>query len=109
MSVRLTQQDRRNAALIQIEGNLDLTAVASFRQQISPMIAGRPTVVFDLTNVASVDSSGLSAIVALRDATEAIFLYNPNPRVERLLTLTNLTNYFTILDGARLETEFPVA
>jgi anti-sigma B factor antagonist len=73
-----------------VTGALDIEAVAG---------SGH-TVVLDLSQVTFMDSTGLGALIAIRNASGAakdtLVLANPSEQVQRVLELTKLDTVFTV-------------
>jgi anti-sigma B factor antagonist len=73
----------------------------SIRTDIRKMVErGRKNIVLDLSDVAFIDSSGLSVLISARDATQAVggdvLLLNPTSIVRSLIELTRLQEVFEI-------------
>jgi anti-sigma B factor antagonist len=80
-----------------LEGEFDLAAVPSLREQIESALDRAPRgVVLDLGEVTFVDSSGLRELLRARtaygDAGKGFALAAPQPPVIRLFELTGVTN-----------------
>ncbi len=70
MSVNLALVTRplpHDRVLVQLQGRLDAAAAPTFRARIQELVdRGRVEIVCDLSQVASLDSSGLAALVSAR-------------------------------------------
>ncbi|MEW6582415.1 MAG: STAS domain-containing protein [Actinomycetota bacterium] len=65
--IRVTAHDRPGALVIRVAGNLDVYTVPGFRRAVEPHLAGAGPVVVDLTAVRLLDSTGLGALVTVRN------------------------------------------
>ncbi len=101
LSFEVIHYDNGQDALIAIEGELDSHTAPQLRDAVSEALQGRPQRVYvDLTDVAFLDSSGLSALAgshrrANRQGSELI-LCSPQPPVLRALELTGFSDYISI-------------
>ncbi len=74
---------------------------AKIKQLIKPLIeAGGRRIIVDLTDLESLDSSGLGALVGLKVSAVnkglcRLDIVNLSPRVSELLRITNLTELFS--------------
>ena len=73
----------------------------SIRNEIRAMVeSGRKNIVLDLSDVAFIDSSGLSILISAREATQAVggdvLLLKPTSIVRSLIELTRLQEIFEI-------------
>ena len=86
-------------AVVIICGEFDLAGVALFWDQVTPVTEGG-WVVVDLRGVSFVDSSGLNALLTLRqsvmEARGDLSLRAPADCVRRLLDLAGVADLFTI-------------
>jgi anti-sigma B factor antagonist len=96
-----------NAALL-VSGEIDVATVLTFRDALAAVIttAHSPAVV-DLSRVTFIDASGISALVAARQAVTdtdvTLVLLDPSTPVRRLLEVVGLDEHFDIVssDGER--------
>jgi anti-sigma B factor antagonist len=92
--------------VISMRGELDLSSAPPLRELLARLFTSeQPShLVFDLTDLIYLDSTGLSVFVtAHKRAEEAgmdLRLADPNPSVRRLLEITALDRIFTIVDTA---------
>lgn len=80
-------------------GELDLASQAKALAALAPVIEQRPrTVVFDLSGVEFIDSTGLRVLLKCRrmaeEAKTRLLLSAPSEAVRRLFELTKLQNRF---------------
>jgi anti-sigma B factor antagonist len=84
-----------------VTGALDIEVAARLREAGQEAVAGSGhTVVLDLSQVTFMDSTGLGALIAIRNASGAakdtLVLANPSEQVQRVLELTKLDTVFTV-------------
>ena len=87
--------------LIAVTGEVHVSTAPEFSERLNDAIAtGKTGVVIDMTNVAFIDSTGLSVLLnALRRVTRqqgALSLAVSNPTVLRLFEITRLDSTFDI-------------
>ncbi len=87
--------------LIAVRGEVHVSTAPEFSERLNDAIAtGKTGVVIDMTNVAFIDSTGLSVLLnALRRVTRqqgALSLAVSNPTVLRLFEITRLDSTFDI-------------
>jgi anti-sigma B factor antagonist len=92
-------------ARLAVRSDLDIQTTDAVRDAgLDALAAGADVLRLDLSDVPFIDSTGLSALVAIRNEAEAtaatLILERPSRQVRRLLALTGLTEWFTIdMDG----------
>lgn len=89
------------ADLVRMRGRFDAAASADVRRELVTRIdAGRVRLVFDLSAVEFVDSSGLSVLVTAlkrcRQVGGEVVLLAPRPEVQAVLDLTRLAQVFRV-------------
>lgn len=91
--------------VIEVSGEFDLAVVDEFLEVARGGLSGAPALILDLREVSFIDSTGLGALVLLRNeagaATKRLRLDNLPRPVTRLLALTGLQDAFEV-DGADL-------
>ena len=65
--MRVTVEERPEALVIGLAGNLDIYTVEKLWRSLEPLLPGMRTVVVDLTAIDLIDSAGLGALVSLRN------------------------------------------
>jgi anti-sigma B factor antagonist len=85
---------------LMVSGDIDMATAGELRQAGEDAITDvTGTLRIDLSAVTFMDSSGVGALVAIRNATvdsATLILDNPSPRVLRVLELTGLLHTFAI-------------
>jgi anti-sigma B factor antagonist len=86
---------------IQLLGELDMSTASKLREQLLGLGADGPThVVVDLSELAFVDSTGLSVLITglkrIRQQGGDMALRSPTPATRRVLEITGLTEVFSI-------------
>jgi len=79
----------------QVRGDLDM---ATAPQLEAAFEHPNGQVALDLGKVRFIDSTGLRALVRLRETQQRVVLVAPSPVVRRLLSLTRMTEVFSIAD-----------
>jgi anti-sigma B factor antagonist len=82
---------------------LDAEAAPRLRQLVAPLAAGRTVVVICLSQVATVDCSGLAGLVSVLKRMAPggeLRLVSPNDRVRALLAATHLDELFPVFEDA---------
>lgn len=77
----------------EVRGDLD---IATAPQLESAFETADGLVALDLAKVRFIDSTGLRALVQLRDAQQKVVLVNPSTVVKRLLELTQMSDAFPV-------------
>jgi anti-sigma B factor antagonist len=95
------QTSGANETTLVISGELDVATAAEVRSAGEQAVAdGSQSLVVDLEAVTFLDSSGLGALIALRNASLAaqrsFSLRRPSPRVNKVLELSGLTDVFDV-------------
>ncbi len=80
----------------QVRGDLDL-ATAPQLESAFEQPDGR--VALDLAKVRFIDSTGLRALVSLRETQKRLVLVAPSPVVQRLLSLTRMADAFSVAES----------
>jgi anti-sigma B factor antagonist len=98
MQISVQSADGGRTTLL-ISGELDVATAAELRGAGEQAIAaGSQTLVLDLSDVTFLDSSGLGALIAIRNASLAagcaLVLLHPSDRVNKVLELSGLTGVF---------------
>jgi anti-anti-sigma factor len=79
------------APVVEVTGEVDLSTAGQVEQAITQAAAGGARVVVDLSGVAFLDSSGVTAL--LRSAKEHdIVLRDPSPAVSEVLAMAGLSD-----------------
>jgi anti-anti-sigma factor len=77
--------------LVAICGELDLSTTEQVRSAVDAALAGRQQrVVFDLSGLTFMDSSGIALLVRVAQRVGDVELRTPTPIVRRLIELTGL-------------------
>ena len=94
--------DRRHDGVVHLIGELDLSTAARLRTALRRLYRdGHHSLVLDLSELAFVDSTGLSEFVAAlkhcRERGGDVVLRSPTPTTARVLTISGLDRVFTIV------------
>ena len=86
---------REDAVVLQLGGDLDMSATFALEPVIDRVLAGQPReLVLDLGKVAFVDSSGLSLLVATHEraarAEVDLAIAHAGPEIQRVLQIAGL-------------------
>ena len=98
-----TLQVTDTAAVITLTETLGVATDAAFREIVQQAFGeGRRELVVDLRQVSHIDSTGLAALIAVREKANAqgvrLILAGPSPRVRRVLDVTHLAGVFEVTD-----------
>ena len=84
-----------SAPVLAISGELDLASVDSVRKGIEPYLSARPDrMVFDLSGLGFMDSSGIALLVQVANRVDRVELTGVSPIVRRVLEATGLDAAF---------------
>jgi anti-sigma B factor antagonist len=101
MSLEISESIREGVVILALKGRLTSGESTALREKVDQAIAaGHLNVIFDLTHVDYVDSTGLGGLVicytTLKKQGGALKLVNPNKRNVELLALTKLHTIFEV-------------
>jgi anti-sigma B factor antagonist len=86
--------------VVGLRGELDVAVAVRVVAELSVVAASERHIIIDLTGLDFIDSSGLAALVRVRErarhAGGDLLLAGPQQQVLRLLTLTRLTDAFSV-------------
>lgn len=90
--------------VVTVSGELDLAAASSLEAELDRILgSGATRIVLDLSDLDFIDSTGLSVLVRAQqrahESDRELGLINPGQQVERLLSLTGLSERLTLPDG----------
>lgn len=99
--------DPDGAAVVEISGELDISSVPVVRQAVDNLMGGQgasdpdgagdgPGIVFDLSRLEFVDSSGISFFLETVNRAGSVHLRHPQPRVRRVLEVTGLLHVLQV-------------
>ena len=81
------------ASVVKIIGELDISSVESVRAALEPIVRRQPsTLVFDLSELRFMDSSGLALLVTVVEQVGVVEVRNPLPIVRRIIEVTGLSS-----------------
>jgi anti-sigma B factor antagonist len=108
MSTPLTIESRREgegAAVLTLAGEVDVSNVAEVREAALKLLEdGIKRLVFDLSGVTYMDSSGLGMLVGLlkrvRESKGEVAIAGATARVSRLFDITGLKQIFSLYEDA---------
>jgi len=101
MSLEISESSREGVVILALKGRLTAGESTAIREKVDQAIAaGHLNIIFDLTHVDYVDSTGLGGMVicytTLKKQGGALKLVNPNKRNVELLALTKLHTIFEV-------------
>jgi anti-sigma B factor antagonist len=89
--------DASGAPLLKVSGELDLSNVETLRREIDRALETQPkSLVFDLSDLAFMDSSGIAAFLQASRRVDDIVLRNPSNIIRRVVAATGLTDILRI-------------
>ena len=81
------------ASVVKIIGELDISSVESVRAALEPIVQREPsTIVFDLSELRFMDSSGLALLVTVVEQVGVVEIRNPLPIIRRIIEVTGLSS-----------------
>jgi anti-sigma B factor antagonist len=103
MSVEIKSVKRGDVVVVEVYGDaLDASNVQEFRTDVSHSVDGQKDIVFDLSGIKFVDSSGIGALLSVLRKTNALSgdvkLCNLQPNVKSLFDLVRMTRLFETFD-----------
>ncbi|GAA0393037.1 hypothetical protein GCM10010160_23130 [Acrocarpospora corrugata] len=93
---RLVSRTRDQYTLITVEGEIDALAEPAFRDLVEKHLTRH--ILFDLSGLTFIDSSGLQILLDAHRRTETAFCA-PTPRLLRLLTQLGILNRLHLYDS----------
>jgi anti-sigma B factor antagonist len=98
--MRIQSNFDEGVTFLLVTGDVDIATAGELREAGEQAITDvTGTLRIDLSGVTFMDSSGISALVAIRNAAMAsttLILDNPSPRVVRVLEITGLASAFRV-------------
>jgi len=98
---QVDKQTEGGASVLTLSGELDVASAGSLEQALSE-VANDKHLVIDLRQLEFIDSTGLSVLVAANqralDSGQRLGIVNGGTQVQRLLTLTGLTERLQVAD-----------
>jgi anti-anti-sigma factor len=83
--------------VVSIAGELDMSNVEVVRAQLEPLLAvNPPSLVFDLSELTFMDSSGIALLVQAAARVEAISLRHVPALIQRVLRATGVTEILSV-------------
>jgi len=103
LTPRISLMTVEGVAFLYAQGEIDLAVADNLRALGADAInAYIGTIRIDLSEVTFMDSTGLAALIGIRNAALAsgrvLILQAPSPRVRKILDITNLSDVFAIED-----------
>ncbi|MCW2602419.1 MAG: anti-sigma-factor antagonist [Pseudonocardiales bacterium] len=94
--------DTDGSAMLRFAGEIDVANAGRIPQQVTSALAAPvPGVVLDLADVTFIDSTGIGALIAARNACVAaartLRLARPSSQVQRMLEMTGLDDIFEVI------------
>ena len=105
MDLRLSNEERPDATIVAVAGELDVESAPQLDEHLTAAIDGTPTLlVVDLSGVDSIGSSGLGALISglkvARQAGGDLRIAAPGEQAVAVLELTNLNRVLKSYDHA---------
>ncbi|HET8603778.1 MAG TPA: STAS domain-containing protein [Marmoricola sp.] len=101
MQLSIDTKQTDEGVVVVLGGELDMLSAPGLSDHLKELLdGGADRVVVDMTDLAFMDSSGLSAILGAHQTAEekgaTLTLFGPNERVIRLVNITGLGDIFEI-------------
>jgi len=103
--MRITTATDEGVTFLRVSGDVDLAAADELReageQALSELCS---TLRIDLSGVTFLDSTGLGALISIRNSAEPrpVIFENPSPRVMRVFEVTAMDEVFAIESDSRV-------
>ncbi len=103
-AMRITVANTEGVTLLKVSGEVDVRVAGELREVgLAALTPATELLVIDLANVTFIDSTGLSALINIRNAADdhcEVMIDNPQPRVMRVLQITGLDQLLGGLERA---------
>lgn len=103
LSSRITITESPEQTTICVEGDLDSTRIARFRETAFSAIGARPKrLLLDLRTVPFVDTAGLATLVTVARVAlrvQVAVAVQPSPHLRHVIEVTRLTRVLTIVEA----------
>lgn len=98
VAARLEQlAEESGCPVFKITGELDVSNVGSIRSAIEATVGrGIDRIVFDLSALDFMDSSGLAMLLAMTGRAGRVEIRDPQPLIRRVIELTGLSGTFVV-------------
>ena len=89
--------DDDGVPIIRLSGEIDMSNVDALRRTIEPVVARAPDrVIFDLSALSFMDSSGIALLLQVSAKSESVRVRRPSPLVQRMIEATGLTDILQV-------------
>lgn len=89
--------DASGSPVIAIVGEVDMSNVESIEAELESVLAERPArLVFDLSALSFIDSSGIAVLLRAAEKTDQLELRNPSTIVRRVIVATGLSDVLRV-------------
>jgi len=89
--------DSQGDPLLKLRGELDMSSAVEFRETIEQLLEkSRKRLVFDLSDLSFMDSSGIAVLVFAANNVDAIEVRHSSPIIKRIVEATGLTDFLRI-------------
>jgi anti-sigma B factor antagonist len=101
----LTVERDQNVLMFRSAGEITLESAPTYKAKLEAALSGeRPeTVIWDLSGVTFIDSSGIGLLVASSTRSQSagshFYLYRPSDQVRKILSLVKLIDFFNIIEN----------
>ena len=97
VAARVDVDDRARTVVVALRGEVDITNADALMSELEPVLSrpDLPGIVFELTELDFMDSSGLAVLLRVAGTGKQISLRHPPAVVQDLLRVTGLADYLT--------------
>jgi anti-anti-sigma factor len=89
--------DPDGTPVLKLRGELDMLSATALRETVENLATGNcDRVVFDLSDLQFMDSSGIAVLVFAANSIGAIELRNASPIIRRIIEVTGLTSFLRL-------------
>jgi len=89
--------DAEGVPTIRLSGEIDMSNVEALRRTIGPVVArASEKVIFDLSGLSFMDSSGIALLLQVSAKSKAVRVLRPSALVQRMIEATGLTDVLVV-------------
>lgn len=86
----------QDTVLVRLTGEIDISNVEAFRETLAATVGAADAVVFDLSGIEFMDTSGLALLIDIANTAASCVLRDPSSQVRRVVEASGLTGVLRI-------------